>query len=75
MDQEVAFEFEATTSFVELRFPDGTILHVNRKSAESGIANTATDHAALDMLAFNNPLAYIQLMLRGNPRKWLKHND
>lgn len=64
MGKEIAFAFEATPSFVELRFPDGTILWVDRAGAEKDIAKTRADHAVLDALAYNNPLAYVLLMLR-----------
>ncbi len=37
MKYEIAFEFEANADFVELRFPDGAGLYMDRQSAEAGI--------------------------------------
>ncbi len=71
MKHEIAFEFEANADFVELHFPDGTSIHMDRQSAETGVIKTVADHIALDMLAYNAPLAYVSLMLYGNPRTWL----
>lgn len=42
------------------------------KSAESGIIRTSDDHTAMDMLAYNDPFAYVRLMLHGDPHKRLK---
>lgn len=67
-----AFEFEANEVFVELRFTEGTRLRVDRRGAEAGYVRTSRDRTALDMLAYNDPFAYVQLMLRGDPRKWLE---
>ena len=63
MNQEVAFEFEADADFVELRFPDGIILHVDRHGAEAGVTKTVADHIVLDMLAYNDLFAYVRLMV------------
>ena len=71
MNPEIAFEFEANADFVELRFPDGTILHIDRRDAEAGVIKSIADHIALDMLAYNDPFAYVRLMLYGDPRSWL----
>ena len=45
MKNEISFEFEAVAEFVELCFPDGTILRVDRAGAE--IARTAAEHGFL----------------------------
>lgn len=71
MNPEIAFEFEANVDFVELRFPDGASLHIDRSGAEVGIVKTVADHIALDTLAYNDPFAYVRLMLYGDPRSWL----
>ena len=57
MKYERAFEFEATSDYVELRFVDGTILRIDRYRAEIGIIKTVSDQIAMDELAYNNPFA------------------
>ena len=71
MNHEIAFEFEANADFVELHFPDGTSLHIDRRGVEAGVIKSVVDHIAMDMLAYNDPFAYVRLMLYGNPRSWL----
>lgn len=71
MNHKIAFEFEANTDFVDLRFPDGISLHIDRHGAEAGITKTVADHIALDTLVYNDPFAYVRLMLYGDPRSWL----
>ena len=66
------FEFEANEAFVELRFTEGTSLRVDRQGAEAGFVRTSRDRAALDTLAYNDPFAYVRLMLYGEPHIWLK---
>ena len=72
MNPEIAFEFEANADYVELRFPGGTILHIDRRGAEAGIVKTLADRIALDMLAYNDPFTYVRLMLYGDPSAWLR---
>lgn len=64
MGQEIAFMFEANEEMVELRFPDGTSLRIDRAGAEKSVIKNSIDRKALDSLAYNHPLAYVQLMLR-----------
>ena len=71
MSHEIAFEFEANEEFVELSFPDGTAVHIDREGAEEGIRRHRRDQFLLDTLAFNEPLQYTQLALTGRLENWL----
>ena len=71
MNPEIAFEFEANADYVELCFPDGNSVHIDRRGAEADVTRTVADRIALDTLAYNDPFAYVRLMLYGDPRSWL----
>ena len=74
MSCEIAFEFEANEEFVELCFPDGTVIHIDREGVEAGLLQHPRDQFLLDTLAFNDPFRYVQLALRGNLKRWLTNS-
>lgn len=74
MSYEKAFEFEANEEFVELCFPDGTVVHIDRESVEADLLQHPRDQFLLDTLAFNEPLRYMQLVLWGDLQNWLADN-
>lgn len=53
MSYKVAFEFEANEEFVELCFPDGTVVHIDCKGVEAGLLQHPRNQFLLDTLAFN----------------------
>ena len=74
MNYEIAFEFEANEEFVELCFPDGTGVHIDREGIEGSLRRHPRDQFLLDTLAFNEPLRYVQLVLQGNLKRWLTYS-
>ena len=74
MSNKIAFEFEANEEFVELSFPDGTAVHIDREGVESDLLRHPRDQFLLDTLAFNEPLRYVQLARRGNLKRWLTNS-
>ena len=71
MGYEIAFEFEATEEFVELTFPDGTVVHIDREGVEDDLRHHPRDQFLLDTLAFNEPLRYVQMAMSGSLESWL----
>ena len=71
LSYEKAFDFEANEEFVELCFPDGTAVHIDREGVEAGLLRHPRDQFLLDALAFNDPFRYVWMVLRGDLRKWL----
>ncbi len=71
MSYEKAFAFEANEEFVELCFPDGTVVHIDREGVEADLLRHPRDQFLLDTLAFNDPFRYVRMVLRGDLRKWL----
>ena len=75
MGHEIAFEFEANEEFVELSFPDGTAVHIDREGIEGSLLRHPRDQFLLDTLAFNDPFRYVQLVLRGRLESWLRREE
>ena len=75
MSYKTVFEFEANEEFVELSFPDGTAVHIDREGVEAGLLRHPQDQFLLDTLAFNDPFRYVQLVLRGKLKRWLAKKD
>ena len=71
MSYEMVFEFEANEEFVELSFPDGTVVHINGEGIEEDLRRHPRDQFLLDTLAFNEPLRYVQMAMPGSLESWL----
>ena len=75
MSHEIAFEFEANEEYVELSFPCGTVVHIDREGVESDLLRHPRDQFLLDTLAFNEPFRYVQMVLRGRLESWLRREE
>ena len=60
------------TVCVELRLEDGTIVSIDCPSVENGVADNMYQRTELDWLSYNAPLEYADLILNGDPEKYLK---
>lgn len=60
------------TVCVELRLEDGTIVSIDCPSVENEVADNMYQRAELDWLSYNAPLEYADLILNGDPGKYLK---
>lgn len=65
-------EFNLDTACVELRLEDGTLLSIDCIAVENEVANGMYQRSELDWLIYNNPLAYAELILNGDPELYLK---
>ena len=64
--------FNMDTGCVELKFFDGSMLSIGCTGVENEIANNIYQRAELDYLIYNDPVAYAELILNGNPEIYLK---
>ena len=64
--------FNMDTGCVELKFFDGSMLPIDCTGVENEIANNIYQRAELDYLIYNDPVAYAELILNGNPEIYLK---
>lgn len=64
--------FNMDTGCVELKFFDGSMLSIDCTRVENEIADNMYQRAELDYLIYNDPVAYAELILNGNPEIYLK---
>jgi len=70
---EILFcEFNMDTACVELRLDDGTLIVIDTSAVENEIAENMYQRSELDWLIYNDPISYSDLILNGDPEKYLK---
>lgn len=72
MKNIISCKFNTDTGCVELRLSDGTIISINCTAVENEIADNRFERSELDWLINNDPAAYADLILNGEPEKYLK---
>ena len=63
--------FNMDTACVELRFTDGSICSIDCTAVENEVADNMYQRSELDWLIYNDPVAYAELILNGDPAKYL----
>ena len=64
--------FNMDTACVELKFDDGSMIAIDTIAVENEVADNMYQRSELDYLIYNDPVAYAELILSGNPEKYLK---
>ena len=64
--------FNMDTACVELKMADGTMISIDCTSVENEIAEKMYQRSELDYLSYNDPVAYAELILNGDPEAYLK---
>lgn len=72
MRKILSCEFNLDTACVELRLDDGTLLSIDCTAVENEVADNMYQRSELDWLIYNAPLEYANLILNGDPEKYLK---
>ena len=72
MRKIVSCEFNLDTACVELRLDDGTLLSIYCTAVENEVANSMYQWLELGWLIYNAPLEYVDLILNGDLKKYLK---
>ena len=72
MRKILSCEFNLDTACVELHLDDGTLLAIDCTAVENEVANSMYQRSELDCLIYNDPLAYAELILNGDPELYLK---
>ena len=65
-------EYNMDTACVELVFDDGTVIAIDTIAVENEVADNMYQRSELDWLIYNAPLEYAELVLNGEPEKYLK---
>ena len=71
MKKLISCEFNIDTACVELKYSDGSVISINCTAVEDEVANIRFQRSELDWLIYNDPLSYAELILNGNPEKYL----
>lgn len=72
MKHLLSCEFNFDTVCVELKFSYGTIIAIDTIAVENEVAGNIYQRSELDYLIYNDPMAYADLILGGNPEAYLK---
>ena len=65
-------EFNMDTGCVELRYSDDSMISINCTAVEDEVANSRFQRSEPDWLIYNDPLSYAELILNGDPEKYLR---
>ena len=72
MEKLISCVFNMDTACVELRFSDGSVCSIYTIAVENEITRNMYERSELDYLIYNDPLAYADLILNGDPEVYLK---
>lgn len=64
--------FNMDTGCVELVFSDCTMISIDCTAVEDEMAHNMYQRSELDYLIYNDPVAYADLILNGDPELYLK---
>ena len=70
---EKACSFNMDTGCVELTLQDGRKISIDCTEVEDALDVTMAQQTELDYLIYNDPLAYVELILNGEPEEYLKN--
>ena len=68
-----ACHFNMDTGCVELLLRDGRMISIDCTGVEDTLDVTKAQRSELDFLMYNDPLAYAELILNGEPEEYLKN--
>jgi len=71
--RQLSCEYNMDTACVELKFTDGSMIAIDTIAVENEIADNMYQRSELDYLIYNAPLEYAELILNGDPERYLKN--
>ena len=72
MKRLLSCEFNMDTACVELKFANGSMIAIDTIAVENEVADNMYERSELDWLIYNDPAAYADLVLNGDPETYLK---
>ena len=66
-------KFNMDTGCVELLLRDGRMISIDCTGVEDALDMTMSQKSELDYLIYNDPLAYAELILNGEPEEYLRN--
>lgn len=71
MKKLISCEYNFDNCCVELKFTDGSMIAIDTIAVENEVARNMYERSELDYLIYNDPIAYADLILNGNPEAYL----
>ena len=72
MQKLISCEFNFDTVCAELKFSDGSMIVIDTIAVENEIVDNMYQRSELDYLIYNDPVAYAEQILNGDPETYLK---
>ena len=72
MKKLISCEFNMDSACVELVYSDNSMIYIDCTAVENEVADNLYQRSELDYLIYNDPLAYADLILNGDPKVYLK---
>ena len=72
MKRLVSCAYNMDTCCVEMKFSDGSMIAIDTIAVENEVADNMYQRSELDYLIYNDPVAYADLILNGDPETYLK---
>ena len=72
MRKLLSCQFNIDTACVELIFVDRSRISIDCTAVENEVADNRFQRSELDYLIYNDPLAYADMVLNGDPEAYLK---
>ncbi len=72
MKHLLSCEFNIDTACVELKYSDGSMIAIDCDAVEDEVTDNMYERSQLDYLVYNAPLEYADLILNGDPKRYLK---
>lgn len=72
MKRLLSCEFNMDTACVGLKFANGSMIAIDTIAVENEVADNIYQRSELDWLIYNDPAAYADLVLNGDPETYLK---
>ena len=73
MDKIISCEFNIDTACVEVKYADGSMISIDCTKVENDVARNMYEASELDWLFYNAPVDYVNLLLHGDIREYLKN--
>ena len=73
MDRVISCAFNIDTACVEVKFFDGSMISIDCTRVENEVARNMYEASELDWLVYNAPMDYVNLLLHGDIREYLKN--
>ena len=73
MRRIISCQFNIDTACVDVEYEDGFVLSIYTPTVEDAVAHAMQQRSELDWLIYNDPLAYAELILNGEPEEYLKN--